>query len=60
MKLIQLTLHINYDEADTIITFIDELKLVLSTHYGEEIRENHRASSVITDKTQHQLARKKR
>jgi hypothetical protein len=38
------------EEAQTIITFIDELKTVLLANYGEEIQENHRANEVITDK----------
>lgn len=38
MKFIQLTLHINVDEAETIIAFIDELKSVLVANYGEEIK----------------------
>jgi hypothetical protein len=49
MKIIQLTLHINTDEAETIITFINELKTVLLANYGEEIQENHRVNTVITD-----------
>ena len=38
MKFMQLILHINADEADTIITFIDELKTALTAHYGDEIK----------------------
>ena len=49
MKIITLTLHIDVEEAQTIITFIDELKTVLIANYGEEIQENHRANAVITD-----------
>ena len=49
MKFITLTLHINSEECETIITFIDELKTVLMANYGEEIQENHRANAVITD-----------
>jgi hypothetical protein len=47
MKIITLTLHIDIEEAQTIITFIDELKTVLLANYGEEIQENHRANEVI-------------
>jgi hypothetical protein len=50
MKIITLTLHIDIEEAQTIITFIDELKTVLLANYGEEIQENHRANEVIMDK----------
>ena len=49
MKFITLTLHINSEECETIITFIDELKTVLMANYGEEIQENHRADAVIPD-----------
>jgi len=49
MKIIQLTLHIDVEEAQTIITFIDELKTVLLANYGEEIQKNHRVNTVITD-----------
>ncbi|MBL4940997.1 MAG: hypothetical protein JKY81_04965 [Colwellia sp.] len=49
MKIITLTLHIDVEEAQTIISFIDELKTVLVANYGEEIQENHRANTVITD-----------
>lgn len=49
MKIITLTLHIDVDEAQTIISFIDELKTVLLAHYGAEIQGNHRANTVITD-----------
>lgn len=42
MKIITLTLHIDVEEAQTIISFIDELKTVLLANYGEEIQENHR------------------
>ena len=49
MKIITLTLHIDVDEAQTIISFIDELKTVLLAHYGEEIQGNHRTNTVITD-----------
>jgi hypothetical protein len=49
MKIIQLTLYIDIEEAQTIITFIDELKTVLLANYGEDIQENHRANEIITD-----------
>jgi len=49
MKIVQLTLYIDSEEAQTIISFIDELKTVLIANYGEEIQENHRANAVITD-----------
>lgn len=42
MKIITLTLHIDVEEAETIIRFIDELKTVLLANYGEEIRQSHR------------------
>lgn len=38
MKFIQLTLHINVEEAETVIAFIDELKSVLVANYGDEIK----------------------
>ena len=49
MKIITLTLHIDVEEAQTIISFIDELKTVLLAHYGEDIQENRRANAVVTD-----------
>ncbi len=49
MKFIQLTLHIDVEEAQTIISFIDELKTALLANYGEEIQANHRANAVIAD-----------
>jgi hypothetical protein len=49
MKNITLTLHIDVEEAQTIISFIDELKTVLLANYGEEIQDNHRADAVIPD-----------
>lgn len=49
MKFITLTLHINSEECETIITFIDELKTVLMANYGEEIQDNRRADAVIPD-----------
>lgn len=48
MKIIQLTLHINSDECETIIDFIDEIKAVLIANYGHEIQENHRANGIIS------------
>jgi hypothetical protein len=42
-----LTLHINSDECETIISFIDELKTALLANYGEEIQDNRRANAVI-------------
>lgn len=42
MKIIQLTLHIDTEEAESIITFLDELRAILVAHYGEEIRQSHR------------------
>ena len=47
MKIITLTLHINVEEAQTIISFIDELKTVLIANYGQDIQENHRANDVL-------------
>jgi len=47
MKIITLTLHIDIEEAQTIISFIDELKTVLLANYAKEIQENHRANAVI-------------
>ena len=49
MKFVQLTLYINADEANSIITFIEELKRVLVDNYGDEIRESRRASLVIAE-----------
>ena len=49
MKIIQLTLHSDVEEAQTIITFIDELKTVLLANNGEDIQKIHRANEVITD-----------
>jgi hypothetical protein len=49
MKLITLTLHINSEECETIITSIDELKTVLMANYGGDIQGNHLANKVITD-----------
>jgi hypothetical protein len=49
MKNITLTLHIDVEEAQTIISFIDELKTVLLANYGEEIQDNRRADAVIPD-----------
>jgi len=46
MKIIQLTLHINSDECETIIDFIDELKTVLLANYAQEIQEVRRANYV--------------
>ena len=42
MKIIQLTQHLSSEEAETIITFLDDLKAMLLAHYGEEIRKSHR------------------
>ena len=49
MKFIQLTLYINADEAETIISFIEELKAALVNNYGDEIRENQRSNRIITN-----------
>lgn len=49
MKFIQMTLYISADEAETIISFIDELREALLVNYGEEIRANQRARLVITE-----------
>jgi hypothetical protein len=49
MKIIQLTLHIDVEEAQTVITFIDELKTVLLATHGKEIQRNRRANAVITN-----------
>lgn len=43
MKLTQLRTYWDADEADAIITFLDELREVLWTVYGEEIIERHQA-----------------
>ncbi len=42
MKLIQLTQYLSSEEAETIITFLDDIKAMLLAHYGEEIRQSHR------------------
>tara|TARA_R110001592_G_scaffold271336_1_gene537828 strand:+ start:370 stop:543 length:174 start_codon:yes stop_codon:yes gene_type:complete len=42
MKLLQLTQYLSSEEAETIITFLDDLRTMLVTHYGEEIRQDHR------------------
>lgn len=51
MKFIQLTLHINTEEAETILSFIDELKSVLLSHYGDEIK-TQRANDIVTHQEQ--------
>jgi len=42
MKLLQLTQYLRAEEAETIITFLDDVKAMLIAHYGEEIRQSHR------------------
>ena len=42
MKLLQLTQYLSSEEAETIIAFLDDLRAMLVTHYGEEIRQDHR------------------
>ncbi len=42
MKIIQLTQYLSSEEADTIITFLDDIRAMLVAHYGEEIRQSHR------------------
>ena len=47
MKIIQLALHINSDECETIIDFIDEIKAVLLANYAQGIQENRRTNGII-------------
>ena len=42
MKLMQLTQYLSVEEAEIIITFMDDIKALLLNHYGEEIRQLHR------------------
>tara|TARA_R110001583_G_scaffold98771_1_gene243809 strand:+ start:2890 stop:3054 length:165 start_codon:yes stop_codon:yes gene_type:complete len=49
MKFIQLMLHINVEEAETIIAFMDELKSVLVANYGDEIKAT-RTERIIAKK----------
>jgi len=42
MKLMQLTQYLSSEEAESIITFLDDIKAMLLAHYGEEIRQSHR------------------
>lgn len=42
MKLLQLTQYLSSEEAETIITFLDDLRAMLAVHYAEEIRQSHR------------------
>lgn len=44
MKLTYLKTYWNAAEAETVITFLDELKEVIWTVYGEHITEMHRAA----------------
>lgn len=55
MKIITLTLHIDVEEAQTILSFIDELKTVLLANYGGDIQENRRSNAVIADENNRQL-----
>jgi len=43
MKLPLLTTHWDADDAQMVIAFLDELRDVLCTTYGEQIAENQRA-----------------
>ena len=49
MKLMQLTQYLNSEEAESIITFLDDIKAMLLAHYGEEIRQDHRIRLKLDD-----------
>lgn len=50
MKLLQLTLQITPGEADTIITFLNEMKALLAERYGDDIGQHRRSQQVNTRK----------
>jgi hypothetical protein len=50
MKFIQLTQHISTEEAESIITFLDELSAILVANYGEEINKSHRTQLGFTER----------
>jgi hypothetical protein len=53
MKFIQLTLHINAEEAETIIAFIDKLKSALLSNYSDEIKAQRTANVIINEGDNH-------
>jgi len=42
MKTFKITTHWTAEEADCVVQFIDELRMVLWQHYGDEIVDMHR------------------
>ena len=45
MRITRLTTYWNAEEADTVITFLDELKNLLWEVYGEQITDMRRSAS---------------
>lgn len=41
MKIAQLPLHLNPEEAHTLIDFLDQLRSLLTSHYALDIQRQH-------------------
>ena len=50
MRLLQLTQYLSSEEAESIITFLDDIRAMLVAHYGEEIRQSHRTRLNLMEK----------
>lgn len=50
MKFIQLTQYISTEEAESIITFLDDLRAMLVANYGDDINQSHRTRLGFTEK----------
>lgn len=50
MKFIQLTQYISTEEAESIITFLDDIRAILVANYGGEINQSHRTRLGLTEK----------
>jgi len=42
MKIMQLTQYLHSEEAEILITFLEDVRAMLVAHYGEEIAQAHR------------------
>jgi hypothetical protein len=55
MKLTYLTTYWNAADAETVVTFLDELREVILAVYGEQIQQMHRA--IIENRSASQIER---
>ena len=52
MKIMQTTQYLSAQEAESIIHFLDDIREMLITHYGEVIRLHHRSRLKLEENEQ--------